>query len=262
MRVEYVWLTGAMLAQDEFLGIRKGMPLPFLVRHGICGSRGRSLGVTITDEAECIQQGGRDFYLASVEAKNVNVNWGNVFFLPRILSDGIIVGGELLDRLRRHCNLESGYVIPLNPRWVSAHAWNYSLPENPDDDTLYTQLYEALDFDALPGDDEIVGQLCERYPPRRPLPQLHLILAPWLAPRAEVRKHWQRDCVVLSVGKDVTVRIPGDNIPLSREYLQSQPILRYEGFLIPPSAASLFETDEYKRSWPILTCRKQVILEF
>lgn len=262
MRVEYVWLTGAIRAQDEFLGMRKGMPLPFLVRYGVCASRGRHWGFTITEEAECIQQGGWDFYLASVEAEGVDLNWANAFFLPDMLSDGIIVGDELLDRLRRHCNLESGYVIPLNPRWVSAHAWNYSLPENPDDDTLYTQLYEALDFDALPGDDEIVEQLCERYPPRRPLPPLHLILAPWLEPRAKVRKHWQRDILTLSAERDLEVRTRDGNIPFTLEYLQSQPILNFEGFLIPPSAAFLFETDERKRSWPILTCRKQVILEF
>jgi len=267
MKVEYTWLTGPTRARDDFLGTGSGLPLPFLVRHGFCKlKKGINDGVpppiTFSDEGERAKQGGYRFYLASVEAEGIPLDLARSFFLPSMLRDGIVVGCDLFRKLQDHCNFDGGYLVPLEPGDVFAHAWNYTLPDR-GDDRLIRQLNRDLDLHSeLPGDDDILRLLCERYPSPEKLPQMYLILAPWLHRRQEVQKKWHQDRIVLTLGHDVRVRTRSGDVPVSSDYLRSGPIVNFEGFLVPPAAAPLFETDEHKRSWPILTCKKDVIIEF
>jgi hypothetical protein len=93
--------------------------------------------ITLADEARRARDLGYRFYIASVDANGVPLNLEETYFLPSTLSDGIIVGPRLLAGLRNCCNLDGGYVIPLDSRSIQAHEWTYSLPNSPDDDRFY-----------------------------------------------------------------------------------------------------------------------------
>lgn len=264
MKVEYSWLTGAMQARDDFLGSGYGMPLPFLLRHGISTSKnGRWNPVfTLAEEAECVKRGDFHFYLASVDSDDIPLDMTMALFMPDtlLLSGVLIVGVKLMQKLREQCSLESGSVILLDSKWVSAHAWKYRLPPSPKSDELFMQLYKSLDVDELPGEIDIMRWLAERYPAPTELPDMYLILCPWLK-LTRIQKAWKQDIIVISMADGGSVVTRNGNIKLSPEYLASQPIIKCEGFLIPPAVAALFETDEDKRSWPVLTCKKKVVIE-
>jgi hypothetical protein len=109
---------------------------------------------------------------------------------------------------------------------------------------------------------EILQRLCQRFPSANPVPEFHLILAPWFHTEQDIIKKWHHDRIVLSLGRNACVRTPQGDVRVSSDYLQSAPIINFEGFLIPPSAAPLFATDEHRRNWPVLTCKKVVLIKF
>lgn len=250
-----------MLARNDFLGSGEGLPLPFLVRHGICSYGGRDPGFTLKDVAKSITAGNRRIYLAGVEANGVQLELSTTFFLPTLLEDGMIVGSQLCDDLLKHVSIERGIIIHLPDELASVHAWKYRPPDHAKDMSLYHQLFSSLDIDELPGDVEIIRKLCDRFPGKAPPTNLSLILAPYLAPGA-VSKKWDRDEIVLSVGKKSIVSGHDDKIPLSRTFLSSNPILSFEGFLIPRSVAKYFQNSDQSGNSPMLTCVKNVILEY
>lgn len=261
--IQYAWLTGALDARDDFFGDGSGFPLPFLLRHGIAGSTRRNRHVTSEEEARFVQTGGRHFYLAAVESRGRPLDLEEAYFLPSLVRGGVVVGPRLFDGLKSICDLDVGYSLPIDRSFVSAHAWHYELPSIRTDNSLYLRLFVALqeqDLAAVGGDDDLMRKLCDRYPALSALPQMHLILPPSLVKNG-ITKAWEHDEIVITSGAHVRVRTRHGDLPITRELLRLQPVLKYEGLLIPPSAATLFNTGS-DCGWPALTCIKNITFRF
>ncbi len=265
--MEYAWLTSALRVKDGFLGSGNGLPLPFLFRHGVGVCTRPESGFTLADVAEHIRTGGRQFILSAKGPGGVTLDMASSYYLPDMPRNALILGSRLFEAVSERCNLELGEVVPLDARSLAAHGWTYPMPAHPEDDRASLEVYETLGIASLEealedeGDHGIMRRLCERYPAPEPLPPMTVILAPWLALGTTLPKSWKRDRIVLSLGKDTVVRTRHGDESASPEFFRTQPIVKFEGFLIPLAAAPCFETGS-DCSWPTLTCIKQVVLEW
>lgn len=124
--------------------------------------------------------------------------------------------------------------------------------------------YEATDSEGeedLGGEDEMLRKLCERHPASVNLPPMHLILAPSLLRHTGVQKAWDGDRIVITIGPKTMVGTRHGDVPVNPELFRTQPVIQYEGFLIPCAAAPLFHIKS-DPGWPALTCMKQVSIRF
>ncbi|MCL4199686.1 MAG: hypothetical protein KJZ69_19485 [Phycisphaerales bacterium] len=261
MEVEYAWLTSAARSRN-FFGPGDGLHTAFLLRHGVCTWRGVFEGVTLDEWGKHVRDGNCCFYLAAVEAGGKHLELGNTFFMvDATLFDAIVLGDGLFHRLRQQCSFSGGHVASLDSGHVFAHVWPYALPPVDEDHVLYRQVHDVLGLDEPPGSDELMRRLCSCWPAPFELPPMHLILAPALLKHTGVRMERRGGRIVLSMSRDSRVRTAQGEVAATPEYFRSDPIVKYDGFLVPHPAAALFATGR-ECAWPAIDCITDVVLEW
>lgn len=214
--------------------------------------------------ADYFSNGGCHFYIAAVGPNGNPLNLSTAYYLPTLLPHLMIVGPKLLARMQSICDLSLGYTIPLAREFVSAHAWHYDV--SGEESGFVESLYRTLGVRTPPSDDEILRRLSMQYPAPFDLPQMHLILAPSLLRHSWVWRFRRRDKIVLSLGKnapgrvgsrptglaahrsrmgiekDALLRTRLGDIAAAPEILEKNPVIGYEGFLIPRSLSEEFGT--------------------
>jgi hypothetical protein len=260
------WLTSPILVRDEFLGPVKGMPLLYLLRHGAASFEGAP-GTYPRSEKEFLQRlrdGTIRFCLASIDATGSLLTGDSTFFIPHVLLFPVlIVGSRLMQILERSCELRDSFILPIRPGQVLMHAWHYSIETDRGTESLYRQLYQAIDLSGeLPSDSEIVRLVSERYPLRGRLPELYVIVPPSFESVLSIRKQWRQDTLAFSLQPGATVTSPDGPKRISSDYFLRRPLISYEGFLMPADVGASFDCNETRPDLPVLTRKKSVRLEF
>lgn len=225
--------------------------------------------------ADYICKGGCHFYIAAVGPNGQSLDLTNEFFLPYGLPQSMIVGSELFDMIQSNCNLDDGCAMALDRHCVSAHVWPYELPTPDQDADLYGKIINEMNIKESPDFDELMRRLCSCRPAPFELPQMYIILAPILLRHTWVWRHRRQDRIILSLGKnapgraetrpaglsahraatgiasDALIRTRRGDVPATPEFLQRNPIVAYDGFLVPPVIAGEFATSR--------TCSDQTV---
>ena len=283
-RIQYAWLTSPVTT-GRFLGRDDWQHVPFLMRHGVVTLERPFLGSSLSDWADYIRTGGCHFYISAVEPDGKRMDLTRAFYMVRSRHNAIVVGPKLFHSIDRCCDLNGGYVIPLNPRYVSAHAFPYSFPKMSEADSFYRQILVDLGLNDMPSEDDLMRLLTMYSPVSISLPQMYLILSPIILKHTGVLKEHRGDQIVISLGESAPVKAPprpaglrahrmqmswGDDawvrtrdgdVPASSALFTRLPILAFDGFLIPPSIAPLFGLGN-DCEWPHIHCIKDVAIEW
>jgi hypothetical protein len=260
----YCWLSSPMLARNELLGPVLGLPLPYLVRHGAIAYTGASGTYPHSQGAiaQCIREGRMRVYLSAVDAGGVPIAMHKALYIPDILlADVLVMGPHLFETFQASCNLNDCEVIRLDRSCVSAHEWSYVIPDHRESDSLYRQLSHALEYDELPGDGDIVRMLCERYTCKRDIPEMRAILPPYIGPPNRGKAYWRNDAIEIAIERQASICTRRGDLPLSKEYFKTGPVVQFEGFLLPPGVARLLEVDDRQhKKWAVTTSLKDITL--
>lgn len=261
--MKYAWLSGPTRGPREVFGLGYGLPLPFLLRHGVWQNTSSEpfQGITLDEYAAHIRKGGMQFYVAAVEAGGTALDLASTFFMVEACRYLIVVGSELLRRLEAHCCLSDGHVIPIAPARIQAHAWPYEITSDRKCEHLYTELRKELGVMDFGYYQEVMRRLCERWPVRMELPQMYAILPSALLCHTGSRASSMNGRITVSLGPSASVRTRLGDVPASTEFFANNPLLSFQGFLVPSAAAPLFRLPE-ACEWPAVACVSEVALEW
>ena len=229
------------------------------MRHGMCLYRGRQTGVTAIDEATSVSDGGRQFLLSTVDAAGESLHPLQMLYMPSVLRKGFVVSSQLLSKMREQCRFDDSIIVQIPRGDLLAHRW----PDvSANDDELYERLRQDLHlYEGFPPDDEILQSLCLRYPECN-LPDMYVVLPPWVRPMSNMKKHREQDHVMIDVAQGTTVVTPNETVPWRHQPANAHMVLRYEGFLFPDSAGECLEpspADRHLMMWKIAVSIKDQV---
>lgn len=253
------WLTSAYLAEDKFLGSVVGLPMPYLLRHGIGVAKPSSSGGSIWATAEHVAAGDYRFFLPDSQAQGEQLDWRSSFFMPMIPLNLLIIGPELADFLRDHAHLDNSELISIPKNSVSSFHWEYELPQDPHDMSLYEKLYQDLSLEEeLPPEDELLKLLSSRFPGSVGEIKMFALVPPFLRPASHIRKRKKGNKVEFRVKPQTEIVSAADCAPVSVQNLERNPILNLEGFILRDEIAERFESEQFRSDRMQVTCKLDV----